>query len=134
MLVAHPGGPLWANRDQGAWSIVKGEVHPGEDDRLAAAREFEEETGWRAPLEGWVPLGETRLRSGKVVVAWAVEQDFDPSALAPGTFTMWGREHPEIDRVEWMIPDLARAKLNPAQTVLVDRLEAHLRLNVPRDG
>lgn len=134
VLIAHPGGPLWANRDQGAWSIIKGMVQPDELDQVAAAREFEEETGWKAPEEEWVPLGETRLRSRKVIIAWAVHQNYDPTDLRPGTFIMWGREYPEIDRVEWVDPDAARVKLNPAQQVFIDRLEAHLRLNVARDA
>lgn len=129
VMLAHPGGPFFAGKDEGAWSIVKGIVERGEVDETAAAREFEEETGWRPPVEGWVPLGETILRSRKVVVAWAVDQDFDPLDLVPGMFTMYGRRYPEIDRVEWMVPGVARLKLSPAQTVFVDRLEGHLDLN-----
>lgn len=126
VLIAHPGGPFWARRDKGAWSIVKGEVGIGESDREAARREFEEETGWPATDFGWIDLGETTLRSGKIVVAWGVPADYDPDSLQPGTFTMNGREYPEIDRVGWMSPSEARVKLNPAQVVFVDRLETHL--------
>ncbi len=129
VMLAHPGGPFFAGKDSGAWSIVKGVVERGEADKAAAAREFEEETGWQPPLEGWVPLGETVLRSRKVVVAWAIDRDFDPLDLEPGMFTMYGRQYPEIDKVEWMTPRIARAKLNPAQTVFIDRLESHLGLN-----
>ncbi|MEE9177786.1 MAG: NUDIX domain-containing protein [Acidimicrobiia bacterium] len=129
VMIAHPGGPFFAGRDKGAWSIVKGMVEEGEDDRQTAIREFEEETGWPAPIDDWVSLGETVLRSRKVVVAWAVARDFDPIALDPGMFQMHGRFFPEIDRVEWMTPIVARTKLSEAQGTFVDRLEAHLGLN-----
>jgi predicted NUDIX family NTP pyrophosphohydrolase len=134
VLIAHPGGPFWANRDEGAWSLVKGLIEPGEDERSAAAREFEEETGWSVSTSDWIALGETRLKSRKVVLAWAVEEDFDPRDLSPGTFLMHGREYPEIDRVDWMRPDAAKVKLNPALAVFVDRLEEHLELNGDGDG
>lgn len=78
-----------------------------------------------------MPLGETVLRSRKVVIAWAVEHRFENAEFAPGTFLLHGREYPEIDRVEWMGLEVARVKLNPAQAVFIDRLEAHLGLNVP---
>lgn len=129
VLVAHPGGPFFANRDHGSWSLIKGLVKEGEADEEAAAREFNEETGWEPPDDGWVPLGQTTLKSRKVVVAWAVETDFEMSTFDPGTFSLYGREYPEIDRVVWMTPDEARRSLNPAQTVFVDRLEDHLGLN-----
>ena len=79
VLIAHPGGPYFARRDDGWWSLVKGIVEPSESDRVAAIREFTEETGWEAPPQPWVDLGETTLKSRKVVRAWAVEADFDPS-------------------------------------------------------
>lgn len=133
VLIAHPGGPLWARRDAGSWSIVKGLVEPGESELDAARREFLEETGWRPPATGYRPLGETRLRSGKLVAAWAVDAEFDPDTLEPGMFEMtWppgsGRpgRFPEIDRVGWFDPDQARRRLNPAQRVFVDRLERAL--------
>lgn len=129
ILVAHPGGPWFAKRDAGAWSLVKGLVKDDESDEEAASREFEEETGWPAPEGGWVSLGETTMKSGKVVVAWAVEDDFDLETFDPGTFALHGREYPEIDRVLWMTPDEARVKLNPAQTVFVDRIVDYLGLN-----
>jgi predicted NUDIX family NTP pyrophosphohydrolase len=128
MLVAHPGGPLWANRHEGSWSIVKGMVEPGEDPYDAARREFEEETGWRAPVGAVLELGEVIQRSGKRVVAWAIEADYDPETLAGDTVTMpWrGRllTFPEIDVVRWAAPDEARMLLNPAQRAFVDRLLA----------
>ena len=130
VLVAHPGGPYFARRDNGWWSVVKGIVESGEDDLAAAAREFEEETGWSAPPQPWVDLGETRLKSRKVVTAWAVEADFDPDDLDPGLFQMGSNLYPEIDRVEWMSPDFARVKMNQAQTVFIDRLEQHLETRV----
>ena len=129
VMIAHPGGPFFAGRDNGAWSIVKGMVERGEDDEQTAIREFEEETGWPAPTGDWLSLGETVLRSRKVVVAWAVAGDFDPTALVPGMFQMYGRSYPEIDRVEWMTPIAARTKLGDAQGVFLDRLETHLGLN-----
>lgn len=126
MLIAHPGGPYFAHRDNGWWSIVKGIVEPQEEDSVAAAREFSEETGWQPPEPPWVALGETRLRSRKVVVAWAAAAEFDPESLEPGLFRMGSRWYPEIDRVAWLHADAARVKLNPAQHVFVDRLEKHL--------
>jgi predicted NUDIX family NTP pyrophosphohydrolase len=126
LLVAHPGGPYFARRDNGWWSIVKGMVEPGETDLETAAREFTEETGWEPPAGPWIDLGETTLKSRKVVVAYAVESDLDPEALKPGMFQMGGRRYPEIDRVQWMGPDLARVKLNPALGVFIDRLLSHL--------
>ena len=129
MLLGHPGGPYFARADQGAWSVIKGEIAEGEEPEKAAAREFTEETGWAPPSGPWIPLGETRLKSRKIVVAFAVEHDYDPDDLDPGTFVLWGREFPELDRVEWFDPDEARLRLNPAQAVFVDRLCEHLELN-----
>lgn len=131
VLIAHPGGPFWSSKDEGAWSIAKGLVEEGEVDEEAARREFEEETGWPAPSGEYHPLGDTRLASGKLVVAWAVQAgDLDPDTLEPGSFELeWppasGRTHefPEIDRVAWCEPEEARRLLNPAQRVFVDRLE-----------
>jgi predicted NUDIX family NTP pyrophosphohydrolase len=126
LLVCHPGGPYFAGKDNGWWSIIKGIVEPDEDDLTAAAREFAEETGWEPPAQPWIELGEATLKSRKVVVAYAVESELDPGTLVPGTFRMGGRSYPEIDRVAWMGPELARVKLNPAMGVFVDRLIAHL--------
>ena len=127
VLIAHPGGPYYARKDAGAWSVVKGEVMPGEPDETAALREFEEETGWNISPVGWVPLGETTLKSRKVIVAWAVEAAFDPATLNPGTFTLYGRQFPEIDRVVWVTVEMARRMLNPAQEVFLERLEEQVR-------
>lgn len=130
VLLAHPGGPFWASRDKGAWGVVKGLVEDGESDLDAARREFEEETGWRMPERAVIALGEIVMKSGKRVVAWAVEADFDPATLAPGTFTttIGGREveFPEIDRVEWCELDRAAELLIPAQQPFLTRLESAL--------
>ena len=132
VLLAHPGGPFWVNRDVGAWSIPKGLAEPSEDLLSAARREFAEETGLR-PDGPFLPLGDVRQKAGKVVHAWACEGDADPSQLTSNTMTVeWppgsGKrvEFPEVDRCAWFDPAEARAKLNPAQVAFVDRLEAAL--------
>ena len=130
VLLAHPGGPLWAAKDEGAWSLPKGEADPGElDDEAVARREFEEETGHPAPAGPSTALGDVRLRSGKVIRAWALEGDLDPALATSSTFELeWPprsgrrREFPEVDRVAWFDPPTARRKLNPAQAAFVDRL------------
>ncbi len=133
VLLVHPGGPIWARRDSGWWSIPKGELDPGEDARAAALREFAEETGTRIPAGPLEELGSVRQKSGKVVTAFAVAGDLDPATLASVTFEQeWpprsGRMQtfPEIDRAEWFGLDAAREKLIPAQAAFVDRLEALL--------
>lgn len=130
VLIAHPGGPLWAKKDEGAWSVVKGLIDPDEDERHAAGREFTEETGWPPPAEPWLELGVIRLKSGKSVFGWAAAGDYDPGDLRPGTFLMrlGGREVtvPEIDRVGWFALAAARAKLNPAYGPFLDELERRL--------
>jgi len=130
VLIVHPGGPFWAKKDDGAWSFPKGEFDPDVEDGLAAARrEFAEELGHEAPQEDAIPLGETRLKSGKRIVAWGLEGDFDVDALLSNTFeTEWpprsGRrqQFPEVDRAGWADAELAGRKLNPAQVVFVERL------------
>jgi predicted NUDIX family NTP pyrophosphohydrolase len=133
VLLVHPGGPFWARKDLGAWSIPKGELDEGEDPRACALREFAEETGTRLPDGTLDDLGSVKQKSGKVVTAFAVAGDLDPATLVSNTFEMeWpprsGRtqEFPEIDRAEWFGLDAAREKLNPAQAAFVDRLEALL--------
>jgi predicted NUDIX family NTP pyrophosphohydrolase len=133
VLLVHPGGPFWARKDLGVWSIPKGEIDPGEDPRAAALREFAEETGTRLPDGALDELGSVRQKSGKVVVAFAVAGDLDPAALESNTFELeWPprsgsmRTFPEVDRAEWFGLDAAREKLNPAQVAFVDRLEALL--------
>ncbi|MCU1673430.1 MAG: MutT-like protein [Frankiales bacterium] len=131
VLLAHPGGPLFARKDAGHWTIPKGELDPGEEPLAAAYREFTEETGIAPPDGPALPLGEVTQKSGKVVTAWAVEGDLDVDAVEPGTFTMtWqGRlqEFPEVDRVQWFSPAEAVEKLMPAQVPFVARLEEELR-------
>jgi predicted NUDIX family NTP pyrophosphohydrolase len=133
VLLGHMGGPFWARKDEGAWSIMKGEYAAGEDPLAAARREFEEETGSAPPPGPALELGEVRQSSGKRVTAWAVEGDFDPARLRSNTFEIeWPprsgrmREFPEIDRAEWFDPVTARTKLVRAQTAFVDRLEQAL--------
>jgi predicted NUDIX family NTP pyrophosphohydrolase len=127
VLIAHPGGPFFAGRDEGAWSIIKGEIGPDESPFEAALREFTEETGWPAPRGPFHDLGEIKQKGGKVVLAWAAEADLDPDALIPGTFEMeWrGRTQTfrEIDRVAWVGIEEAARLLNAAQAGLVARLE-----------
>lgn len=128
VLLVHPGGPYWARKDEGAWSIPKGEIEPGEEALAAARREFEEETG--AAVSGeFVPLSHVKLRSGKVIHAWAVQADFDPAALRSNLFSMeWPpksgeqREFPEADRAGWFSIDRARVKIHPGQAPLLDFL------------
>jgi predicted NUDIX family NTP pyrophosphohydrolase len=134
VLLVHPGGPFWARRDEGAWSIPKGEYdRDSEDPLVAARREFSEELGSPAPEGEPIDLGEITQRSGKRVRAWALEGDLDASAIVSNTcFVEWpprsGRqlEIPEVDRAEWLSPADARVKINPAQAPLLDRLEAAL--------
>jgi predicted NUDIX family NTP pyrophosphohydrolase len=132
VLLVHPGGPFWVRKDLGAWSIPKGEVDEGEDPRACAQREFAEETGTR--LTGALAeLGSVKLKSGKVVLAFALAGDLDAAAVASNTFELeWpprsGRTQsfPEIDRAAWFGLEAARAKLNPAQAAFIDRLQALL--------
>lgn len=133
VLLVHPGGPFWARRDEGAWSIPKGEYESGEDPLDAARREFAEELGTAPPSGQVEELGEVRLKSGKRVRAWAVEGDLEASAAHSNTFELeWpprsGRriEVPEIDRAEWLGLEEARRKVNPAQVELLERLEERL--------
>jgi predicted NUDIX family NTP pyrophosphohydrolase len=133
VLLVHPGGPYWARKDLGAWSIPKGELDGGEDARAAALREFAEETGTVLPDGELADLGAVKLKSGKVVLGFAAEGDLDAAAVVSNTFEVeWpprsGRRQsfPEVDRAEWFGLDAAREKLNPAQAEFVDRLEALL--------
>jgi predicted NUDIX family NTP pyrophosphohydrolase len=138
VLLVHPGGPFWAKKDLGAWSVPKGEVDDGEDPRACALRELGEELGPGAPAltaGDLIELGSVRQKSGKVVECWAAEADFDPAGLQSNTFTLeWPprsgaeREFPEVDRAEWFDPDTARQKLIAAQAAFVDRLLGQLRI------
>jgi predicted NUDIX family NTP pyrophosphohydrolase len=134
VLLVHPGGPFWARRDAGVWSVPKGEYEDGDDPLASALREFEEETGTALENGELLELGDVKQKSGKVVRAWAAEGDLDPDAVHSNTFTMeWpprsGRtaEFPEIDRAGWFGIDEAREKLNPAQAEFLDRLLELLR-------
>jgi predicted NUDIX family NTP pyrophosphohydrolase len=131
VLLVHPGGPMWARRDEGAWSIPKGEYENGEEPLAAARREFAEELGVQAPDGSAQDLGEIVQKSGKVVRAWALAGDLDAGAVTSNTVEIeWpprsGRkiEIPEVDQAEWFPLDVARDKINPAQVALLDRLEA----------
>jgi predicted NUDIX family NTP pyrophosphohydrolase len=129
VLLVHPGGPFWARRDAGVWSVPKGEYGAADDPLASARREFEEETGTALETGELLELGDVKQKNGKVVSAWAAEGDLDPDAVHSNTFTMeWpprsGRtaEFPEIDRAGWFDIDEAREKLNPAQVGFLDRL------------
>jgi predicted NUDIX family NTP pyrophosphohydrolase len=133
VLLVHPGGPFWAKKDQGAWSIPKGEYEEGEDPLVCAVREFEEELGTSPPADDLFPLATTRQAGGKLVTAYAAEGDLDPASVRSNTFTLeWPprsgvhREFPEIDRAEWLPLAEARRKINPAQVVLLERLRERL--------
>lgn len=136
VLLVHPGGPFWARKDLGAWSIPKGEFDDGEEPPDCALRELAEELGPAAPtlaVDSLIDLGSVRQKSGKVVHAWAAEGDFDPARLRSNTFAIeWPprsgvrREVPEVDRAEWLPPETAKGKINPAQAAFVDRLLARI--------
>jgi predicted NUDIX family NTP pyrophosphohydrolase len=129
VLLAHPGGPFWARKDAGAWSIPKGEYEPSDDALAAARREFREEVGLDPPAGEPVPLGEHRQPGGKRVTAWAVGGDLDVTDATSNTFEIeWPkgsgtrRSFPEVDRVEWMSVSVAREKLLKGQLVFLDAL------------
>jgi len=133
VLLVHPGGPFWANKDDGAWSIPKGEYDEAEETLACAIREFEEELGVR-PEGAFIDLREIAQPSRKIVAAFAVEAEFDPADLKSNRFELeWppksGRmqSFPEIDRAEWFAPDLAKVKILPGQRGFIDRLLAALR-------
>ena len=121
VFLVHPGGPFWAKKDEGAWSIPKGEFEPGEEPLAAAKREFTEETGFVAEGD-FVQLTPLKQPSGKVVHAWAVEMDCDPTRVKSNTFTFKGREFPEIDKAAWFALDEARRKILPGQIAFLDEL------------
>jgi predicted NUDIX family NTP pyrophosphohydrolase len=132
VMLVHPGGPFWAAKDNGAWSIPKGEFSDDEDPLDAARREFEEETG-ETVTGDFIPLGPRRQTGGKTVHCWAVRADFDPARLKSNTFSMeWpprsGQEQvfPEIDRAAWFPLDVARIKMLKGQRGLLEELEAKM--------
>ena len=131
VFLVHPGGPFWQAKDDGVWSIPKGEYEHFHDPLAAARREFEEETGSPPPAGDLVPLGEVRLVSGKIVSAWALEGDIDAAAIRSNTFELeWpprsGRmqSFPEVDRAAWFTLVEARTKLHPAQHAFLERLQS----------
>ena len=132
VLLGHMGGPYFAKKDAGAWTVPKGEYEPDEPAWQAARREFQEELGLPPPDGEAIGLGEVRQTNGKIVTVWAVAADLDPAAVVPGTFTMeWpprsGRtqEFPELDRVAWFGLDRAREVIVTAQAAFLDRLAEH---------
>lgn len=132
VLLVHPGGPYFASKDDGAWTLPKGEPGPGEDPLAAARREFREETGLDAPADAaCLPLGQVKQKGGKVVQAWAFEGDCDPGRCVSNTFRLEYpprsgkfQDYPEADRAAFFAVAEARRKINPAQAELLDRLEA----------
>jgi predicted NUDIX family NTP pyrophosphohydrolase len=132
VLLVHPGGPLWKNKDEGAWSIPKGLYEEGEDALAAAKREFEEETG-ATPAGEFISLGDFRQSSAKTVSVWAVKGEFDVTRLKSNTFSLeWPpksgtvSDFPEIDRAAWFSPDEARRKILKGQRAVLDALLARL--------
>ena len=135
VFLVHPGGPFWAKKDLGAWSIPKGEYAESEDPLAAARREFEEETGFPAPANA-VGLGELKQAGGKIVIAWAAEGNCDPAKLVSNLCEIeWpprsGRrkEIPEVDRAGWFSMEEARERILPSQLPLLDRLVSALQIN-----
>jgi predicted NUDIX family NTP pyrophosphohydrolase len=129
VFLVHPGGPFWAKRSEGAWSIPKGELSPGESPTVVALREFEEETGMRPSSNELMPLGSVRQAGGKVVHGWAIKGDFEIDRLRSNTFEMeWPprsgkvRTFPEVDRAAWFDIDTARQMIIPGQRPLIERL------------
>jgi predicted NUDIX family NTP pyrophosphohydrolase len=133
LLLVHPGGPFWVKKDEGAWSIPKGEYEPDEDPLAAAKREFAEELGSALPGGDYLDLGEVVQPSRKRLVVFAIEGDFDPATLTSNLFEMeWPpksgqmQSFPEVDRAAWFAPDEARKKILPGQVPFIDRLLARL--------
>jgi predicted NUDIX family NTP pyrophosphohydrolase len=129
VFLVHPGGPFFKNKDEGAWSIPKGEFLDDEDPLLAARREFLEETGQKLVAEKFIELSPIRQKSGKTVIAWGAEGDIDPAIIVSNLFEMeWppksGKQasFAEVDRGGWFTPEIAKTKINPAQIPLIDEL------------
>jgi len=133
VLVVHPGGPFWATKDEGVWSVAKGEYEPDEDPEQAADREFAEELGTDPPVGPRLDLGELRQPGGKLVRVWAVEGDLDAAAVVSNEFELeWPprsgvvASFPEVDRADWVPIATARRKLVKGQVGFLDRLLTHL--------
>jgi len=136
LLLVHPGGPFWANKDRGAWSIPKGEYEEGDEPLAVAKREFEEELGTPAPKRAYLQLGELKQPSRKLITAFAVEGDLDPGTLKSNYFAMeWPpksgkmQSFPEVDRAAWFSLDQAGTKIHPGQAPFIDRLLAALGID-----
>ncbi|KIC92735.1 NUDIX domain-containing protein [Flavihumibacter solisilvae] len=134
VLLVHPGGPFWVKKDAGAWSIPKGEIEAGEEPLQAATREVKEETGWDAQGT-FIPLTPVQQKSGKIIKAWAVQQDHDPAGMVSNSFEMEWPPHsgkkknfPEADRASWFTMEEARIKIIPGQVPLLNELEKMLGL------
>jgi predicted NUDIX family NTP pyrophosphohydrolase len=132
VFLVHPGGPFWANKDEHAWSVAKGEVEPGEDLLHAAHREFSEETGFTL-VEPAIPLAPIRQASGKLVHVWAIEADIDPSVVQSNSFPLeWPprsgqiRQFPEVDRAAWFDLAEARNKIHKGQIAILDEVKSKL--------
>ncbi|MDX3071386.1 NUDIX domain-containing protein [Streptomyces sp. NPDC088354] len=141
VLLGHMGGPFWASKDAGGWTIPKGEYEPDETAEAAARREFLEELGLPVPDGELLPLGENTQSNGKIVTIWALEGDLDTALVVPGTFTLeWPRgsgnirEFPEVDRAEWFPLDAAGDKILTAQRTFLDRLRRLLTAAGSVDG
>ena len=139
VLLAHPGGPFWARKDLGAWSLPKGEYQEGEDALSAARREFAEEIGQPAPEAEFIDLGEVKLKSGKIIQAWAIAGDLDASKIKSNTMSIeWPpksgqqTEFSEVDRAEWFDLVKAAQKLNPAQAEFIERLSKKLNVKIAK--
>lgn len=133
VMLVHPGGPFWAKKDDGAWSVPKGLYEEGEQARDAARREFEEETGFKPAPGEYIDLGELRQPSGKIIHAWAMEADYDVEQLDSNTFPLeWPRgsgttrEYPEVDRAGWFTVEAAQKKILKGQRAFLDRLRRAL--------
>ncbi len=139
VLLVHPGGPFWAKKDKGSWSLPKGEFEQYEDPLTAAKREFREEIGQAPPSDKPIELGSTKNKSGKTIYAWGLAGDLDVAHIKSNTFNMeWPpnsgqtQEFPEVDRAGWFTPQQASIKLNPAQVVFVERLAEQLGLKLEK--
>ncbi|HEV2413030.1 MAG TPA: NUDIX domain-containing protein [Candidatus Saccharimonadales bacterium] len=137
VLLAHPGGPFWAKKDSGVWSIPKGEFSEDEDPKHAAQREFMEEIGHQVPAKELIDIGEIKMSSGKIVTAWAGEGDLDPNMLVSNTFSMeWPprsgtqQEFPEVDRARWFTLVTAKNKILKAQVPFIENLATHLSVDI----
>jgi len=138
VFLVYPGGPFFVRKDQGSWTIPKGEYGDDEDPLAAAVREFEEETGIAPVMDECLPLSTIKQKGGKSVMAWAIQHDVDPTTIVSNTFTMeWPPKSgkmasfPEIDRGAWFAPADAREKINPAQAVWLDELDLLISTSMP---